>query len=127
MPDNLEITVGAPQPLGLSFQGSRANFSLFSSKASKVTLGLFRGDNPIKKISMNQTGEIWHVGIEHLPVGLEYAYQCELGSPEANPWLMDPYAKIIANSRAKAAIAEPFDWQRDAPPQIPRSGFYGCG
>lgn len=116
---NLEIIVGSPQPLGLSFQGGRGNFSLFSSSASRVVLGLFKGDHPVKEIPMNQTGDIWHVGIENLPEGLEYAYKC-VHEGKSTGWLMDPYAKRVGKVRAIAEPQSPFDWENDVPPNLPK-------
>jgi isoamylase len=121
----MNLNQGSPEPLGFSIRGNVANFALFSSHATKVTLGLFdASDNPIKEIPLNRTVDIWHIGITDLPPGLEYAYRCE-GPKELlyNPteWLIDPYAKIVRNKRALACLPAPFDWQSDRPPKIPRS------
>lgn len=115
-PKNIDINVGSPQPLGLSFLEERANFSLFSSTAKKITLGLFRDDHPIIELPMNRTGDIWHLSINNLPEGLEYAYKRD----QTDLWLMDPYAKIIGEKRALAKKPTSFDWQNDTPPNIPK-------
>ncbi len=121
---DLKTTKGSPEPLGLSIQGDRANFALFSSHATQVTLGLFQGENPIKEVPMHRTGNTWHVGIESIPQGLDYAYRCA-GPPELlyNPkvWLNDPYTKRVHHYKCQAALPEEFDWENDQSPQIPFS------
>lgn len=121
----MHLSQGTPDPLGFSIQGSIANFALFSSHATKVTLGLFDSKgHPVKEIPLYRTEDIWHIGITDLPQGLEYAYRCE-GPKELlynpNVWLMDPYAKRIRAERAIASMPAPFDWQNDQPPKIPHS------
>lgn len=122
MSEPLIILDGTPRPLGISVQKGAFNFALFSSHAEKVVLGLFLpGGSLFQEIPMQKTQDIWHVAIEGLPQGLEYAYRCE--GPEAmgyspDIWLIDPYAKILEKGRAKAAIPLPFDWGRDIRPNI---------
>jgi isoamylase len=121
----MNLNQGAPDPLGFSIQGSSANFALFSSHATKVTLGLFNSTGTlIKEIPLYQTNDIWHIGITDLAQGLEYAYRCEgpqelLYNPEK--WLIDPYAKRVNGPRALASLPALFDWQDDRPPKIPHS------
>lgn len=123
MTDTLKISNGTPKPLGLSVHAKTSNFALFSSHAEIVTLGLFSMDGTLfKEISMHRTGDIWHVSIENLPTGLDYAFRCR-GPKEMcynpNSWLCDPYAKIIHKNRARAALPKPFDWQKDTSPSVP--------
>lgn len=124
MSGDLRVLPGNVEPLGLSFQQDRANFALFSSHATGVSLGLFREKDPIKEIPMCRTGDIWHIAIQNLPPDLNYAYRCT--GPEEllyNPkvWLSDPYAKRMDKDKGRAAPLEPFDWQEDQPPLIPLS------
>ncbi len=123
MNGSFEIIEGSPEPLGLSFSETHANFALFSSHATRVTLGFFIHQDPIIEIPMNRTDNIWHIGIVDLPKGLEYAYRCEGPSGYLfNPkyWLLDPYAKIIHGDRARAKDPNHFDWENDMPPNIPK-------
>ena len=116
---------GTPDPLGFSLREGVANFSLFSSHASQVTLVLFEAnDRPVKEFPLYRTKDVWHIGIIGLPDDLTYAYRCEgpkelLYNPQA--LLIDPYAKIVRGKKAKAALPAPFDWQNDRAPQIPQS------
>src|SRR5690242_18306199 len=93
-----QVSKGTPEPLGLSMRGNRVNFALFSSHATQVTLGLFRDGKTAAEIPLNRTGDVWHVAIDALGEGFNYAYRCE-GPVELhyNPqgWLIDPYAKIV--------------------------------
>lgn len=120
----MEIYKGVTDPFGYSVCGNTANFALFSSHATKITLGLFRDNTLLKTFPLNRTGDIWHIGIGDLPAGLSYAYRCEgpkelLYNPEA--WLIDPYAKIVHEGKGKAAIPPPFDWENEIPPKISHS------
>ncbi len=122
MTGSLQPTSGAPEPLGLSYQGDRANFALFSSHATQVILGLF-WDGKREEIPLNRTGDIWHVAIEKLPSNATYAYRC-IGPKELlyNPdkWLSDPYAKIPADFiQTRAALPKQFNWQGIEAPKIP--------
>src|ERR1700734_3561887 len=103
----MNLNQGTPDPLGFSVRGHTSNFALFSSHATKVTLGLFdSAGNPVKELPLYRTGDIWHIGITDLPGELEYAYRCE-GPKELlyNPkeWLIDPYAKVVNTERALAS------------------------
>lgn len=116
----LKTSDGAIHPKGFSIRGNAANFSLFSSEAQKVTLGLFSQGALVSEIEMKKSADIWHIGIENLPENLEYAYR--LFSPK-NPspqWSVDPYAKQLAKMGAKAALPEPFDWEGVKSPDLPK-------
>lgn len=122
MTAHFEILTGTTDPLGLSIQGDIANFSLFSSHATNVILGLF-WDKMSKEIPMNRTKDIWHVAIKNPPQNSTYAFKCE-GPPELlynpNVWLADPYAKMPADIiRTKVALPPPFNWENTKPPKIP--------
>lgn len=107
------IHEGTPSPLGLKIEGNRANFSLFSSSAERIFLGLF-WDNQCKQIPLNRTGNIWHTEVEGILPGMSYAFQI------ANIWLADPYAKAPLNFiQTKIENPKPFDWQNIQAPQIP--------
>lgn len=102
--------------LGYSLQGQVSHFTLFSSHATKISLGLFKEGHLVKEIPLNRTGDIWHIGIPDLPPGLTYAYRCD----SSDKWLIDPYAKVIKKQKAFATLPAPFDWQNDKPPGIAR-------
>lgn len=124
-PKRLKISEGTPTPLGLSFQGDRANFALFSSHATQVFLGLFFQNALLREIEMQATQDVWHIAIQGCSAEMEYAFRC-LGPPKNlyNPkaWLSDPYGKIGgSNNRFKVAPLPPFDWQGVQSPQIPLS------
>ncbi|MGB7977691.1 MAG: isoamylase [Chlamydiales bacterium] len=121
----MKTAPGNPDPLGFSLQGGSANFSLYSSHATAVFLGLFDLKNTlVAEFLLCRTGDVWHIGIPDFPHGLTYAYRCEgakelLYDPEK--WLVDPYAKQMSGGRAEAALPIPFDWQGDRSPNIPSS------
>lgn len=116
-----EIFDGKPDPLGLSFQGDRANFSIFSENATSVILGIFF-DTYLKEIPLKRTNDIWHIAISNFPNGATYAYRFD-GPKEKlyNPtkWLADPYAKIPADViHTHIALPPKFDWEGIMPPKI---------
>jgi isoamylase len=110
--------------LGLHFQGNKAFFAIYSEHASQIFLGLFSGKQ-IKEFSLKRTGSIWHIALEGVPLGVDYAFRCD--GPYG--WLADPYAKITASptqwcgegehQKAKVLPVPSFDWQGVLPPKIP--------
>ena len=116
-----QITTGTPEPLGLSIHGDIANFALFSSHATQVTLGLF-WDGKTQEIPLQRTANIWHAAIQGIPPNASYAFRCNgpaelLYNPKA--WLADPRAKIPLDFiRTKVALPPPFDWQNVQSPKI---------
>lgn len=122
----MKITAGSPDILGFSMINKTANFAVFSSHATQMTLSLFQNGNPVKEIPMQRTKDIWHLGIEDPLENLEYSYRCD--GPKENLynkeiWLIDPYAKIVKLGRAIAKIPATFDWEGDQNPQIPKENL----
>ncbi len=135
---------GVTHPLGLTVQGDTSNFSVYSSNATKVFLGLFSLDNsmPIQEIPLNKTGDIWHAAVKGIPQDIDYAYRCEgpsdlklghLYNPDL--WVSDPYDRAPDTSplwnnppdqrkkgysRARILKIPSFDWQGDESPNIPK-------
>lgn len=137
MAPNLKISSGSPEPLGLTIDQGKANFSVFSSHAAKAVLYLFFGEKKEPELEIPMEGPyigIWHIAIEGLPKGASYAYRFE--SKEEcilkNPYLSDPYAKAYSSLYnwgdfstprlpflCRCDPLPPFDWQGVAKPQIP--------
>jgi len=128
---NIETGFGTAFPLGLSHQGKAWNFSLYSSSASTVRIGLFSpgSSTPFSIFSLNRTGDIWHISIHSIPKDTLYAYQCD-----SDQWLLDPYAKyphgskswnkgILTELLAEIREAEPFDWQNTSSPHLPKENL----
>ena len=56
--------MGAPYPLGATWDGRGTNFALFSANATKVELCLFdrEGKRETERISLpERTDDVWHV------------------------------------------------------------------
>lgn len=137
--EQLKTFPGLPSPLGFSIQGDRSNFALFSSHSDQITLVLFNGIET-KEIALQKTKDIWHIAIQGLPLGTEYAFRAE-GPYERQKGLLykkeallaDPYSKAPATSsiwgkeaisrRCKCIESAPFDWQGTASPQIPKENL----
>lgn len=133
---------GSPLPFGSTCDGETVNFSVFSKTATSVSLALYDGDaeNPFITLSLdpqvNRTGDIWHIMLEPIKSGTQYAYFVDGPNEPAighvfKPALplIDPYSTLLSNkctfgSREKiirGVIKEnkPFDWQNDTPPKLP--------
>ena len=136
MIEQKNILRGVPDPLGVSFQGSEVNFSVFSANAHEVILCLFTLEKKqISEIPMHRTEDVWHVSIHGLALPLLYAYQAN--GPQTPPHyfrpdllLLDPYAKEISSAHEWGAsdeywplgkISQPkaFDWKGTTHPKIP--------
>ena len=100
--------VGAPYPLGATYDGSGTNFSLFSSVAEGVELCLlgdatFEGRREEARIDVNEVdGHIWHVYLPDTRPGQHYGWRVHgPWDPDRGLWcnpsklLIDPYAKAI--------------------------------
>ncbi|MCR8842261.1 glycogen debranching protein GlgX [Paenibacillus sp. SC116] len=145
------VREGNAHPLGATVTNDGVNFSMYSEHATAVTLLLFQQDGdlePIQEICLdpltNRTSCFWHVFIDYLKPGVQYAYRVDGPNlPEAglryNPKkvLIDPYAKGNSDTlweRVNACHAEDnlhtsmrsvvidyrdYDWEDDRPLQRP--------
>ncbi|MBI5273159.1 MAG: glycogen-debranching protein [Chlamydiia bacterium] len=126
----MRIIAGLPNPLGFSLNGTHANFALFSRRCTRAFLGLAEG-NAIQEIELLRTGDIWHIGIEGLPLDALYAFRLEGREQDPTPWLADPASKSPATPLqwglgtrgvwSRCSVEPPFDWQGVERPQIPLS------
>ena len=142
------IRRGHPLPYGAAARRDGVNFSVFSKHATGVTLVLYAPDDedPLLELPLdsryNRTGDVWHVFIEGIDPGVEYAFRVEC---EPNPHpdvlrydsrrvLIDPYGKSVAGleewgEKAGAVsrlgklrsqvVDEEFDWGHEHPLNIP--------
>lgn len=140
--DGINDSPGQSSPLGLSFVDGKANFAVFSKNATALTLGLFSpGFKDVQRqFTMHKTGDIWHVCLDHVPEGTQYAYRAEGPfSHDTNElfnesvWLADPYAKVVEIPRIwgtkeriyKMPVIAPtlFDWEGVTSPNIKRENL----
>jgi glycogen operon protein len=103
-PDRLEV--GAPSPLGATWDGLGTNFAVFSGNATRIDLCIFdpNGRREVARYTLPEyTDEIWHGYLPGSRAGLIYGYRA-YGPYEPqhghrfNPHklLLDPYARRIA-------------------------------
>jgi isoamylase len=107
--ERLEISRGAPLPLGATVQRGGVNLAIFSSHATEVTLVLFSPGkpDPIAEFSLDahvhKTGDIWHAFVHGLNPGVQYGYHMDRipnTQPMLHPFdrkrlLLDPYARAV--------------------------------
>jgi glycogen operon protein len=102
----LRVWRGTPYPLGATWDGSGANFALFSENAEAVDLCLFDADGTEQRVRLTeQTDLVWHCYLPDVRPGQRYgyrvhgAYEPERGHRfNPNKLLIDPYAKRIAGT-----------------------------
>jgi len=102
------VWVGAPYPLGATWDGQGVNFALFSEHGEKVELCLFdpQGRRETERIDLpERTDQVWHGYLPGARPGLLYGYRVYGPyAPEQghrfNPHklLLDPYAKAAAGT-----------------------------
>lgn len=121
-----KVGVGVPYPLGCTVriekQRKGLNFSLFSSKASRVELCLFDEHERETRFELTQkTEDIWHIWLSDIAQGTRYGYRVYGEDPWFNPQklLLDPYAKVVEgkpdlSSAEKQAWFELSDWRDNA-------------
>jgi glycogen operon protein len=139
---------GQCRPFGASVRPGGVNFAVFARHAHSVHLLLFRDgqEQPIAEIpldpTVNKTGDIWHVFVNHLPADTLYGYR--VNGPHApkaghryngSAVLLDPYARAVSGgqrwghpdqphhhgafTRRGRIVADDFDWEGDVPPRTP--------
>jgi glycogen operon protein len=99
----LRVWRGNPYPLGATWDGSGANFAIFSEHAESVELCIFDADGAEQRVRMTeQTDLVWHCYLPEVRPGQRYGYRVDGPyAPEEghrfNPskLLIDPYAKRI--------------------------------
>ena len=102
----MQLSAGAPHPLGATWDGRGTNFALFSANAERVELCLFdgHGRREIERIVLpERTEDVWHGCLNDIAPGQLYGYRVHGPyHPERglrfNPHklLVDPYAKQLA-------------------------------
>jgi isoamylase len=99
----IEQWPGKAYPLGANYDGSGANFAVFSEVAEKVELCLFDADDTETRVALNEVdGFVWHGFLPTVEPGQRYGYRVHgpydpAGGQRCNPnkLLIDPYAKAI--------------------------------
>src|SRR6188472_1016819 len=94
---------GEPFPLGPSWDGNGANFSITSENADRVELCLFDNDGVETRVDLpRHTAHVWHGYLPGIGPGQRYGYRVD------GPWqpegghrfnraklLIDPYARAL--------------------------------
>jgi isoamylase len=119
-----QAEAGRSHPLGAVVDAHGANFSLYASDASAVTLLLFDAHDsaePVAAIELdpkiNRSFQLWHVYVRGAAPGLHYAYRVDgpadvsVSGHRYNPRkvLVDPYARGLTTTlwdRARACDAD---------------------
>src|SRR3954454_16245842 len=99
----MDVRPGHPFPLGPTWDGSGANFAIFSENAESVELCFFEADGTEAGVPMEQlTAFNWHCYLRGIGPGQRYGYRVHGPYDPAtgarfNPLklLIDPYAKAI--------------------------------
>ena len=72
----LEIWPGKAYPLGATFDGSGANFAVFSEAAKTVELCLFDADGGETRLTLPEVdGFVWHGFVPNIQPGQRYGYR----------------------------------------------------
>jgi glycogen operon protein len=99
----MEAWPGEPYPLGASFDGTGANFAIFSEVAERVELCLFDDEGIESRLDLpEQTALCWHGYVPNVRPGQRYGFRVHgpydpRQGQRCNPakLLLDPYAKAI--------------------------------
>jgi glycogen operon protein len=147
-PPKVGLSAGSRLPLGATVQDGGVNFAVFSPRATRVWLRLYRGDadsEPLAELeltSAHRTYGFWHVFVEGARAGWFYTWRAE-GPAEpaaglrfdARRELLDPWARLVSDAawnrqaavggdpasafRAEIAAADDYDWGGDEPLKRP--------
>ena len=105
MKSSRSLLAGAPEPLGVTWDGEGANIAVFSETATAIELCLFSADGSreLERLALpDKTGAVWHGYLPGLAPGALYGlrahgpYAPERGH-RFNPHklLVDPYARAL--------------------------------
>jgi len=103
-------TSGTPNPLGVTLSPAGANFSIYSSSATGMSLLFFdHVDTPEVRKSIrldavhNRTGHYWHIFVPGVRAGQIYGYRADGPNDppngqrfDASKILIDPYGRAVA-------------------------------
>ncbi len=100
----MKVWLGAPYPLGATYDGAGTNFSLFSEMADRVELCLFDEEGNETCVDLPEVDAFcWHGYLPAVAPGQRYGYRVHGPSnwsegQRANPakLLLDPYAKAVS-------------------------------
>lgn len=103
---DISVWPGQPYPLGATYSEAGVNFAVFSEKAEKVELSLFREESPNQEAyriwMVERTDHVWHCFIPNLGTGWRYGYRVHgpwdpVNGKRFNPnkLLIDPNTKAI--------------------------------
>ena len=104
-----EFVRGSPLPLGATSVRGGVNFSIYSKRASAVTLVVFSNGTAEPALEyplhpkFHKTGDVWHCFLSGLDPGVHYAYLID------GLTLLDPYGKAVAglpkwNTKAESPL-----------------------
>ncbi|HEX5048555.1 MAG TPA: glycogen debranching protein GlgX [Gammaproteobacteria bacterium] len=148
MKNELTIGAGSRFPMGATVDAGGVNFSVFSPRATRMWLRLYRGATdaePLTEIELdsarNRTFAFWHVRVGGAQPGWFYTWRADgpndppAGSRfDATRELLDPWARLVSDvgwRRAAAARGEQtsiraqivgpdsYDWEGDEPLRRP--------
>jgi len=133
----MNVWPGKPYPLGATYDGVGANFSLFSEAAERVELCLFDENEAETRVDLSEvTGFCWHGYLPEVEPGQRYGYRLHgPWAPEhgqrCNPrkLLLDPYAKTVEGDVNWNEAVFPYYFrdlegsanEEDSAPYVPRS------
>ncbi|MCD8138248.1 MAG: glycogen debranching protein GlgX [Planctomycetaceae bacterium] len=130
MVNGFRVDRGSPLPLGPDRTARGVNFAVYSSRATRMILELFEGDDDEVKASieldprLNRTGDIWHVRVLHhepeMLRSLRYLWKADGPQDPSKGLYFDPNVPLLdPYARAFSGVAP---WGR---PDLPHS--YGGG
>jgi glycogen operon protein len=148
-PPKLVVSAGSRLPLGATAQDGGVNFAVFSPRATRVWLRLYRGAvdaEPLAELELttaaHRTFGFWHVFVAGARAGWFYTWRAD-GPDEpaeglrfdARRELLDPWARLVSDAvwdraaalegdpasafRAQIAAADDYDWGADEPLKRP--------
>ncbi|HEV8581309.1 MAG TPA: glycogen debranching protein GlgX [Thermoanaerobaculia bacterium] len=132
----IKVHPGNPYPLGATYDGTGANFSLFSEVAERVELCLFDEAGNETRVDLPEvTAFCWHGYVPGVGPGQRYGYRVHgpwnpAEGHRCNPGklLLDPYAKAFVGGVKWNEAVYPYPFKNpdarndlDSAPFVPRS------
>ncbi|HXI14234.1 MAG TPA: isoamylase [Thermoanaerobaculia bacterium] len=130
-----ETGSGRPFPLGVTRQGQRLNFAIYSSNSTRAWLVIVSPDGETPDIELgaqNRSGDIWHIELEAPDSCLSYGWRFGRADSDQrihrfdpSRTLIDPHCEAVLPGSLKERSPlslfsqTAFDWQGVAAPAVP--------
>jgi glycogen operon protein len=102
-----QLSLGEPEPLGVTPRGSGVNVAVFSAHADAIEFCVFENDREIRRVRLRgRTGDVFHDHVDDVAAGVHYGLRAHGPYLPHEGHYFNP-AKLLADPYARA-VDRPF-------------------